>query len=237
MIDQQATPPRIVILATHCPNNSVDTLYAHSLSDTIKTCLNNGIVVMPLFINDIPSASVAKNELLAIANGQEFESIVFVDHNIAWDPVSFLTMINSPYNAMALPVTKKLGAGMVFDLDFGVESIEKDIDGHIKVLYAGTSMFKLSKKLVTELSDSNLSITNPTGNEVKNVFDVNTKNGRFVNESAVLCNKIHELGYDIWLNPATTCASIAGTVYALDFAQSLSQAAEPATEEIKALYS
>lgn len=237
MIDQQTQATRIVILATHCPRNSVETLYAHSLSDTIKICLNNGVIVMPLFINDIPSASVAKNELLAIANGQDFESMVFVDHNIAWDPQAFLTMVNSPYDAMALPVTKKVGASMMFDLDLGVDPVTKDTNGYIKIPYAGTSMFKLSKKLVTDLCDSNLSITNSTGNEVKNVFDVDTKNGQYVSECVVVCNKIRELNYDIWLNPVTTCASIAGTVYALDFAQSLAQAAEPAAEEIKALYS
>lgn len=237
MAEEQQQPLRVVILATHCPSNSVETLYAHSLADTIKRCLFNGITIMPLFINDTPSAIVAKNELLAIANGQDYESIVFVDHNIAWDPQSFLTIVNSTHDAAVLPVTKKLGSGMVFDLDIGETPAVQDDNGYIKVSYASTSLFKLSNKLVAELSDSSLSITNPTGNEVKNVFDIDTKNGQFVNESRVLCNKIQDLGYDIWLNPVSTCANIADNVYALDFAQSLAQTSMPVSEETKALYS
>jgi len=193
-----------------------------------------------LFINDISSAVVAKNELLAIVSGQEYESIVFVDHNMAWDANALLDIINSPYDAAALPCVKKSGTNAVFDLEIGTE-IQQDANGYIKVNYASTSMIKLSKKLVDALNDSNLSITNPTGNEVKNVFDTNTQYGRFFSEGIVLANKIRDLGFEIWLNPASTCANIAGNIYAADFAASLTPQPAPQApavpDEIKSLYS
>jgi hypothetical protein len=240
MEEVQQQTIRTVYLGTYCPNNSVESFYAHSLSDTIKLCLINGIRVIPLFINDISSAIVAKNELLSIVSGQDYESIVFVDHNMAWDASALMTIINSQNDAMALPCAKKSGTGVIFDLDIGTE-VQRDPNGYIKVDYASTAMFKLSKELVDALNDSSLSITNPTGTEVKNVFEINTQYGKFFNESIVVCSKIRELGYDIWLNTISTCANIAGNVYSADFAASLTpqiaQQSPVLPDEIKTLYS
>lgn len=233
---QQQQTIRTVFVGTYCPAGTLSSYYVNSLADTIKQCLVNGIRIMPLFINDIASAVVAKNEMLAIVQNQDYESIVFIDHNMAWDSGTLINVINSQYDAMALPSVKKVGNGAIFDLEIGSE-IARDQNGYIKVNYASTAMFKLSSKLVTELCDSNLSITNPTGNEVKNVFDTTTQTGRFFNEGVVLCNKIRALGHDIWVNPVSTCANIADNIYAADFAASIAPQVAPAiTDEIKTLY-
>lgn len=236
---QNSQQLKTVFLATHCPTNKVESFYAYSLADTIKLFLQNGYIISPLFINDISSSAVAKNEVLSIVYAQEFSSIVFVDYNMAWDAVALLDTVNSQYDAVALPCVKKTSNGAIFDLDIG-EQIERDLNGFIKVNFASSAMFKLSKKLVTDLCDSNLSIINPTGNEVKNVFETNTQYGKFFNESVVLCNKIRDLGNTIWLNPSSTCANIAGNVFVADFASSLvatqSAQATQTPEEIKSLY-
>lgn len=226
---------RTVFLATHCPSNTLESFYVHSLADTIKLCLLNGIRIMPIYINDIASSIVAKNEMLSILNGKEYESVLFVDHNIAWDPNAVLNILNSQYDAVAIPVVKKVPGNAVFDLDIG-QSLEQDGAGYIKVNYASTAMFKMSNKLVTALTDSNISIVNPTGTEVKNVFENSTQYGKFFNESVVVCNKIRDLGFTVWLNPTTTCANIAGNVYAADFAATLAAQTAPAPNDVKALY-
>jgi hypothetical protein len=92
-----------------------------------------------------------------------------------------------------------------------------------KVKHASTGFLKLSNKVITELLDGSISITNNTGNEVKNVFETEIKDGQFINESIVLCNKIKDMGYDIWLNSKTTCAQMTDNIYAVDFANALQQ--------------
>ena len=237
---EQTPQLRTVYIGTHCPNNTVESFYVFSLTDTIKLGLANNIIFVPLLINDIPSAVVAKNEILNIVANQECESVVFIDHNIAWDANSLLTIVNAQHDAVALPVAKKAGSGVAFDLEIGTE-IVRDDNGYIRVNYASTSMLKLSKQLVTELMDSNISVTNPSGNEVKNVFETNTQYGRYFNEGIVLCNKIRQLGHNIWLNPISTCANIAGNVFAADFAANLtatlSQPNAITPDDIKTLYS
>lgn len=237
---EQTPQLRTVYIGTHCPNNTVESFYVYSLADTIKLGLANNIIFVPLLINDIPSAIVAKNEILHIVANQECDGVIFIDHNIAWDANSLLTIVNAQHNAVALPVAKKAGTSVMFDLEIG-KDIVRDDNGYVKVNYASTAMLRLSKSLVTELCDSNVSITNPTGNEVKNVFETNTQYGRFFNEGVVLCNKIRDLGHNIWLNPISTCANIAGNVFAADFAANLtatlSQPNAILPDDIKTLYS
>lgn len=238
----QSTPQvKTIFIATHCPSNSLESFYVHSLTDTIKLFMANGLRVVPIFINDIPSSVVAKNEIIASIANSEYDSVVFVDHNIAWDPETLLKVVTSSYDAVAIPVVRKVQNGVIFDLDLGA-SPERDSEGRIKVNYASTAMFKLSAKLVTALTDSNTSITNPSGNEVKNVFECSTQYGKFFNESIVLCNKIKDLGFGVWLDTTTTCANIAQNIFAADFAATLnaqiaaSQQSSPAPEQIRSLY-
>jgi len=231
-------PPRIVYLATYCPNNTLSSYYVNSLSDTIKLFIVNGITPIPIYINDISSAVVAKNEIILLVSNQEYESVVFIDHDIAWDSKTLLDIINSPYDAVAIPTVKKTLGGLIFDLNIGAQIPEKDQDGFIKVEYASTALFKLSNKLIVDLTDTSLLITNPTNNEVKNVFETSTKNGRYAADSLVLCNKIRDLGYTIWINPATTCANIADNLYSMDILEALNpqQSAGPIVDDIKKLY-
>lgn len=236
----QSTPQsRTVFVATYCPVNTVDSFYVRSLADTISLFLTNNIKIIPILINDITSSVVAKNEILSVVSNNEYESVVFIDHNIAWDPHTLLDIVNSSYDAVAIPVVRKVATNVIFDLDIG-QSIERDSSGYIKVNYASTAMFKLSNKLVTALCDSSLSITNPSGNDVKNVFECSTQYGKFFNEGITLCNKIRDLSFDVWINPATTCANIASNVYAADFAAGLAASITPvasdAAQSIRALY-
>ena len=225
---------KTVILATHCPNNSVESFYAHSLAESIKLLMINDITPILVMINDVASSIVAKNEAIAMAADQEFDSLVFIGHDILWDPSALLSVINSSRHALALPCAKKSGTNVRFDVEIGPE-ITRDDSGYIKVNYASCSFFKLSKQLITELSDTSLSIKNETGREVKNRFDNNTSYGQYFNEDVVLCNKIRELGHQVWINPISTCAHSAGNIYAADFAANLM--ARPSTDTaVKDLY-
>lgn len=223
-----------VILATHCPTNSVESFYAHSLAESVKLLIVNDIIPIPVMVNDIPSSIVAKNEIVSMVADQDFDSIVFIGHDIIWDPSALLTLINNTHHASALPCAKKSGTNVKFDVEIGPE-ISRDDSGYIKVNYTSSSFFKLSKQLITELSDTSLSIKNETGREVKNIFDINTTYGQYFNEDVVLCNKIRELGHQVWLNPISTCAHSAGNIYAADFAANLM--ARPSTDTaVKDLY-
>jgi len=213
-----------VFVLTNTKGNTLKSFYVHSLSTTIRLGMLSGIKIIPLFIGNVDSTPMAKNELLSNLKDAEYDAAVFIDSDLGWDAVSFIECLSSKEDVVGLPVVKKTLGNVVFDLDMNVESIETNgEEGLFKVKHASTGFLKLSNKVITELLDGSISITNNTGNEVKNVFETEIKDGQFINESIVLCNKIKDMGYDIWLNSKTTCAQTTDNIYAVDFANALQQ--------------
>jgi hypothetical protein len=240
---------KTVYILTYTPTNEVKASYVNSLATTIRFAMLNGIKVVPILIGGIDNPSMAKNELLNNLNGQDYHSAVFVGHDLAWDAVSFVQNLISKEEVVALPVVKKVLGNVVFDLDLDVENIEKNEEELIKVKYASLGFLKLSKRVVDELLDGSPSITNNTGNEVKNVFEYQVKDGQALSDSIVICNKIKEMNYDIWLNSNSTCAQLTDNLYAVDFASTVFPPAqeetqttqtelplENTTDEVKSLY-
>lgn len=226
---QEQTQPQFknVYVLTNTSNNDVKSLYVSSLATSIRLALFNGIKVIPLFAGNIDSSTMAKNELLNNIKDVDYDSVVFINPDIGWDALSFVTCLASKEEVVALPVVKKTAGNVVFDLDIDMSDIEKNDEGLIKVKHASTAFLKISKKVLTELLDSSLSVTNNTGNEVKNVFEFEVKDGQFFNDSVVICHKIKDMGYDIWLNPQTTCGQLTDNLYAVDFATALDQNLNP----------
>lgn len=205
-----------VVILTYTENNSVSALYANSLSTTVRLCMRYGIRVFTSFIGHMANPPMAKNELLNTLRDFDYKCAVFIDENLAWDANSFLEIVLSPENVVGLPVVKKVVQDIVFDLDMDFDKFEKNKEDFFKVKYASTGFLKLSKEVVEELLDTNISITNNTGNEIKNVFEYQIKDGKSFSDSIVLCDKIKDLGYDIWLNAKTSCACSDQHVYAVD---------------------
>ena len=221
--EQQRIQPefKTVYILTYTPTNEVKTSYVNSLATTIRFAMLNGVKVIPILIGGIENPSMAKNELLNNLNGQDYHSAVFVGYDLAWDAVSFVQNLISKEEVVALPVVKKVLGNVVFDLDLDVENIERSDEGLIKTKYASLGFLKLSKRVIDELLDSSPSITNNTGNEVKNVFEYQIKDGQALSDSIVICSKIKEMNYDIWLNPNSTCAQLTDNLYAVDFASTV----------------
>jgi hypothetical protein len=205
-----------VVILTHTENNSVSSLYANSLSTTVRLCMRHGIRVFTSFIGHMSNPPMAKNELLNTLRDFDYKCAVFIDENLAWDANSFLEMVLSPENVVGLPVVKKVVQDIVFDLDMDFDKFEKNKEDFFKVKYASAGFLKLNKEVIDELLDTNISITNNTGNEIKNVFEYKIKDGKSLSDSIALCDKIKDLGYNIWLSAKTSCASANQHVYAVD---------------------
>jgi hypothetical protein len=227
-----AAPPDFinVIILTYTENNSVSALYANSLSNTVRLCMRYGIRVFTSFIGHLSNPPMAKNELLNGLRDTDYKCVVFVDESVGWDANSFLEIVLSAEHVVGLPVIKKIVQDVVFDLEMDFDNIEKNSEDFFKVKYASAGFLKLSKAVVDELLDTNVSITNSTGNEVKNVFEYKIKDGRAFNDSFVLCDKIKDLGHDIWLNAKTSCALSEQNVYAVDLIQVINNRLNSAVE-------
>jgi len=230
---QEEIKIRRVLIGTPALDGKVQAWYADSLSNSIKVCAANGIDLQPVILIDESILPMARNELLNIAYQDNFESIVFIDSDQVWDARALLDVINSQHDVIGLPVVSKTDEPGNFNVKLkGIDQIEKDEQGNIKVDAVGTGFLKLSRKALEALWNSN-----PTtlfrGKELKLICEYATSYNEFVGEDIYLCTKLKELEFDIWINPNATCAHIGSKVWMGDFSHFLEFITSQKPEEIK----
>jgi hypothetical protein len=211
-----------ILIATPCLYGKVDAYYAHSLSESIKLGLKNNLDINAVFLAEESILTIARNELINLAYKNNYDAMVFIDDDELWNPKALIKIILSEKDVVGLPVVNKGDINIQFNVSLSRNNIQKDdTDGFIKVNTIGTGFLKLSKKIIVDLCESNSEILF-RGKKLKNVFEFNYMNGAFIGEDIMLCKKIKELGYSIWVDPSHTVSHMGVKMYKGDFEQSLS---------------
>jgi GT2 family glycosyltransferase len=211
-----------ILIATPCLYGKVDAYYAHSLYESIKLGLKNNLDINAVFLAEESILTIARNELINLAYKNNYDSMVFIDDDELWNPKTLIKILLSEKDVVGLPVVNKGDINIQFNVSLNRNNIQKDeTDGFIKVNTIGTGFLKLSKKIIVDLCESNNEILF-RGKKLKNVFEFNYINGFFIGEDIMLCKKIKELGYSIWVDPSHTVSHMGVKMYKGDFEQSLS---------------
>lgn len=211
-----------ILIATPCLYGKVDAYYAHSLSESIKLGLKNNLDINAVFLAEESILTIARNELINLAYKNNYDAMVFIDDDELWNPKALIKIILSEKDVVGLPVVNKGDINIQFNVSLNRNNIQKDAsDGFIKVNTIGTGFLKLSKKIIVDLCESNNEILF-RGKKLKNVFEFNYMSGSFIGEDIMLCKKIKELGYPIWVDPSHTVSHMGVKMYKGDFEQSLS---------------
>jgi len=211
-----------ILIATPCLYGKVDAYYAHSLYESIKLGLKNNLDINAVFLAEESILTIARNELINLAYKNNYDSMVFIDDDELWNPKTLIKILLSEKDVVGLPVVNKGDINIQFNVSLNRNNIQKDeTDGFIKVNTIGTGFLKLSKKIIVDLCESNNEILF-RGKKLKNVFEFNYINGSFIGEDIMLCKKIKELGYSIWVDPSHTVSHMGVKMYKGDFEQSLS---------------
>jgi len=211
-----------ILIATPCLYGKVDAYYAHSLYESIKLGLKNNLDINAVFLAEESILTIARNELINLAYKNNYDSMVFIDDDELWNPKTLIKILLSEKDVVGLPVVNKGDINIQFNVSLNRNNIQKDeTDGFIKVNTIGTGFLKLSKKIIVDLCESNNEILF-RGKKLKNVFEFNYINGSFIGEDIMLCKKIKELGYSIWVDPSHTVSHMGVKMYKGDFEKSLS---------------
>lgn len=227
---QQQIKIRRVLIGTPALDGKVQAWYTDSLVNSVKVCAANGIDLLPVILLDESILPMARNELLNIAYQENVESIVFIDSDQIWNPQALLEVINSSYDVMGLPVVSKTDEPGKFNVIIqNIDNIVTDEDKNIKVDAVGTGFFKISRKALEALWNSNQSVEF-RGKELKLICEYATNYNAFIGEDIYLCNKLRDLDFDIWVNPNFTCGHIGSKVWMGDFAHFLDFLTKPKEE-------
>lgn len=205
-----------ILIATPCLYGKVDAYYAHSLCESIKLGLQKNLNIRAIFLANESILTIARNELINLAYRDNYDSMVFIDDDELWDAEALIEILLSSKDVVGIPVVNKGDDQIEFNVNNGQNIIKDEEDGYIKVKSIGTGFLKLSRSVIVDLCDSNMELFF-RDKKLKNVFEFNYINGTFVGEDIMLCRKIKELGYSIWVKPDHTVFHMGVKMYKGDF--------------------
>ena len=205
-----------ILIATPCLDQKVDAYFVHSLCESIKLGLKHNLDIRCVFLANESMLPMARNELFDLAYKENYDAMVFIDDDEYWKEDALIEIIQSKKDVISLPVVNKSDKEIAFNIWLKNDFEKDESDGYIKINKCGSGFLKLSKKVIEDLWNSNTELTF-RGKKLKNICEYTYMNGDFVGEDITLSYKLHELGYDIWLNPNHTVSHIGNKMYKGDF--------------------
>jgi len=210
-----------ILIATPCLDGKVDAYYVHSLCESIKLGLKNQLHIRAIFLADESILPMARNELINLAYQENYDAMVFVDDDEYWPPEILMEILLSDKDVIAVPVVNKGDKNIAYNIFIDKNNKNIDpIDGYFTVNKVGTGFLKLSKKAIVDLYESNPEIIFRS-KKLKNVFEYGNSNNQFIGEDIMLCQKLKELGYEIWVNPSKTVSHLGPKMYTGNFLDSI----------------
>jgi hypothetical protein len=193
-----------VLIATPAMDGRLDVWYTTSIINSVRIAQEQGIFLHPVFMSYDALVQRARNDLLRLAVQGEYDDIIWIDSDLEFNPMWVMTLLESDKDVIGGTYRKKTDDAELYTVK--TQNLESD-NGLIKVDGLGTGFIRLSKKAFTALWESGAPYTNE-GKEGRWVFDVKIVDGQLVSEDNVMCAKLRELGFDVWLDPRMTCCHI-----------------------------
>ena len=105
---------RNVMIATPSYDGRIDALFADSLVNTVKLGISCGINFVPIYMAYDALIQRARNDLAKIAASGDFESVIWVDSDVAWDPEWAIELANREEDIVGGTYRKKTDANELY---------------------------------------------------------------------------------------------------------------------------
>lgn len=198
---------RNVLVATPSYDGGLNVWYVNSLLNAKMLCAVNEINLVPIFMSGDALVQRARNDLVRIAVEEDFESMIFIDSDMEFDPQWVLDLINRDEYVVGGTTRKKTDNEEAYVVKTEDPSLAIEESGLIKVTAVGTGFVKLSREAFTALWESSEPYQNE-GKECRMVFNVGVHDGQLYSEDTAMYLELERLGIDVWLDPRMTCNHI-----------------------------
>jgi hypothetical protein len=184
---------RVAIL-TPCYDGSASIEYSSSLAKSVMLLDDNGYAMDHIYISGEAIVQSARNKLFFNAYHKDYDCVVWIDSDIEWNPQDLLKLVKSPLDVVGATYRRKTIKELY------VAKISNLISGDvIEVEGIGFGFLKMSRKVVDALWNTNESYEDDRS-MCKNVFEVTVANGQMYSEDYVVCKKIKDLGFNVYLD-------------------------------------
>ena len=207
---------RKVMIATPSYDGNVNAWYTHSLVETCKYGLTQGINFIPLFMANDALIQRARNDLAKIAAEGDFESVLWIDGDVRWEPQWAVDLVNRPEDVVGGTYRKKTDDAEMYVVM--VEDLTVHDNGLIQVNGLGMGFVKVSQKASKAIFESSTPYKNTGGKDSHMVFDIAIVDGELHSEDTAYFGKLKKLGFDVWLDPNMTLSHIGSKKFDGNFA-------------------
>jgi glycosyltransferase involved in cell wall biosynthesis len=197
---------RKVLIGTPSYDGTLDVWYVNSLVGTVRESEDRGIRIDPIYMSYDALVQRARNDLVALALNGGYDDLIFIDGDIEWDPKWIFQLLKYKQDVVGGTYRKKVDD--VEDYVLKPTEFPPIIDtrtGLIKVAGLGTGFLKLSRKALEHLWKGAVPYVDHKGKNSRMVFDIAIQNGSLVSEDILMCQKLVDGGFDIWLDPRMCC--------------------------------
>lgn len=209
---------RRVLIGTPCYDGKIEVWHANSLVQTIKASSQVGVDITPIWLSYDALIQRARNDLMAIMLEGGFDDIVFIDADIDWDPQDFFKLLSYPVDVVGGTYRKKGDAEIYVAKILDPKKSNDPQTGLYPTDGLGTGFLRLSRKAVQYLWDTCAPYEEKDQGKVRRmIFDVIVKDGDLISEDILICQRLIEGGFNIWLDTSITCGHTGMKRYTGDF--------------------
>lgn len=197
-----------IFIGTVSSNAMVSAYYLSSIfKSQIFLNKNNIDCYLDIIVNE-PILELARNRLLSIFINSDYEDLILIDSDQAWEPEDLVKLVNSDKDFIGAPVMLKT------ENRYNV-SFEKHTDEDImEVDYVGTGFLKISKKVAKEVFS--ISKKYNSGNDAM-AFEVMVVDDQILSEDFSFCKKWKSLGGKVFIDTTINPYHIGSSVFKGNF--------------------
>lgn len=204
-----------VLIATPSYDGKVDVWYTSALHQTTLLGIQNEVYFHPVFMSYDALIQRSRNDLVALAVEQDFDGLLWIDADIEWAPQWALDVATSDKDVLGIPCIKK----SLFEESYNVKAKPEQLgEGIFSVESVGTGFLYLSKKAFTHLWDTSEPYTH-NGKDKRWVFEVKIQDGDIISEDVLMCQKLREGGFEVFIDSDKTCNHVGTLKYSGNFAE------------------
>jgi len=239
---------RKVFVGTPCYDGRADVWYINSLLQTQRMAPEHDVEIIPIWLSYDALIQRARNDCMALAREMDCDDIIFIDSDLEWQPEWFFQLLNHPVDVVGGTYRKKTDQQEVYVAKIkDLSLIAPDPKtGLMLVDGLGTGFLRLSKRAQEWLWNNSTEYNEPETHKLRRwIFEVVVENGNLISEDILLCRKLQQNGFDIWLDPQMTLSHIGIKKLQGDFlywlaqlrdTQQVAQSNHPALDKWKDLY-
>lgn len=204
------------MVGTPCHDGRLDVWFVDAMRRTEKLLSKNGISMDPIYMSFDSLVQRARNDLVRAALEGGYDELLFIDSDMKWDPEWVMQLLNHPVDCVGATYRKKTDEHEIYTVR---ANLPIPIDSATKLWVVqglGTGFIRLSRKALQALWDSSEEYENE-GKLCRWIFDVCVVEHKLVSEDNIMCEKLRQLGFSVFLDPSFTPTHIGPKQFSGDF--------------------